>query len=310
MLTQSALAQSSEALLAARLLREEILLFPVSPGARAGLVAGVVAENAARAATGSGDVAGAKAALSAARSIAQTWDGLVVTAEQLQQLAAAAGGGGWRMAVGQPFEGRASPPAAGLGALVEDLLERVNSPVSVEAWPPPARAFALGYLLRLVQPFAAPPAVVAFAAESLLLAADGFVCDRMLLPPPPGRGVQRPRPDPDAYVEERLDALPASLGDTLDRLRSDSARELLLGWAQSRDSGLNARQLRAMRHLAAEAGRTLTFADYLTMSAGPRGPSLRSLQRDWRDLRERGLLEDVPGARRIADSVTAWEAGT
>jgi len=295
-----------EPLFAARLLREEVLLAPLAPDAAERFRAWCRARNGRSPASGP--------ALALAVEMARD-DGLTtVRREHLSRLAeacggGAGGGGALRSGPGDAFQGTPAPPGAGpgraalggegLAGLLEELLETVNSPLAVEVWPPPARAFALHFLLRLVQPFAAPAEAVAHAAEALLLAADGFEGDRVLLPPPVAGGDERARrPDPDAFASARAHRLVEALAETREVQRERTARQVLLGWLDRREAGLGTRQERLLRWLAeGERGRALRFDDYVGLHAGRRAPSLRSLQRDWKGLRDQGFLVVHEGDR-------------
>ena len=75
-----------------------------------------------------------------------------------------------------------------------------------------------------------------------------------------------------------------------------TACAVMRAWAGSRESGLNPRQQRFLEYLAdGGGGRDLSFRDYVRLHAGRRAPSLRTLQRDWQLLRERGLVTEAPG---------------
>ena len=133
---------------------------------------------------------------------------------------------------------------------------------------------------------------MAFAADVFLLAHDGFRADRMLLPPP-AVGTGRPKPDPAWFVRARTHALVESLEASRHRVRGATARTVLLHWVGSGAARLHRRQAELVAFLASEEGRSLSFREYVRLHAGRRAPSLRTLQRDWQVLRERGLLEDV-----------------
>ncbi len=271
-----------ESLIAARLLREEVLLAPVPPGDRALQRTAILGENGAPPADGR--------ALSEAARLVEEASGPAVGREALDAIAAACGSAGPRRGPGEPFQGRPAPAPREVSGLFDELLETIDAPLAIEGWPPPIRAFALHFLLRLVQPYDAPPVAVAFAAEAFLLSTDGFAADRMLLPSPDVGAAGR-RPDPDAFVRARTEELAGRVGESLGRLRGASARGVLLAWLETRGTGLGTRQKHLLRHLAAEGGtRRLTFAEYVSLHAGRGAPSLRSLQRDWQGLRDRGLL--------------------
>ena len=59
--------------------------------------------------------------------------------------------------------------------------------------------------------------------------------------------------------------------------------------ATAREAGLNRRQQSVLAWLS-RPGRSLAFAEYARFHDGRAGPSLRSLQRDWRGLREAGWI--------------------
>ena len=220
--------------------------------------------------------------------------GNIVSREVLVEIAAAAGGGGERSHGGVVFHGKPAPAPGGIPELLEELLETVNSPLALESWPAPVRAFGLHFLLRLVQPFEAPPEIVGPAAEAMLLAADGFAPDRMLLAEPDAGCVSPSgKPDPDAFSRERTHRLVERLGDSRDRVRDAAARWMMAAWATQRSARLNPRQSRLLRWLAErEDGGRIAFQDYVDLHAGRRAPSVRSLQRDFQRLRERGLLRE------------------
>jgi hypothetical protein len=282
-----ALDSLRETLYAARLLREQIAALPVRPDGAARLRDEFLREN-----------AGARA--DALRRVVSVPFAGTVTRDFLDAVAAAVLGAATpRTGPGASFQRRAAPPPVRVAALVEELLETVNSPVARESWPPPARACAVHFLLRLVQPWEGAPGAPAAAAETALLAADGFLPDQMLLPEPDvgveGDGV---RPDPDAFVRERLDRLVERLAESEERVRTEAARGVLLGWVEERAAQLGPRQERLLRHLA-EGGldRRLAFQDYVRLPAGRRAPSLRSLQRDWQGLRDGGFLREGADGR-------------
>lgn len=282
------LASLREPLLAARLLREEILGTPLPPETTTRLRAALLREGVGAAARPAFEVAAARAGDPSS----------VVTREALVAIAAAAGGGGERSHGGVVFHGKPAPAPGGIGELLDELLETVNSPIALESWPAPVRAFGLHFLLRLVQPFDAPPEIVGPAAESMLLVADGFAPDRMLLPEPDA-GCTSPsgKPDPDAFVRERTHRLVERLGDARDRVREAAARWMMAAWASQRSARLNPRQSRLVRWLAErDDGGRIAFQDYVDLHAGRRAPSVRSLQRDFQRLRERGLLREEGGA--------------
>jgi hypothetical protein len=287
-----------EPLLAARLLREEILATPIPPARRSALDRAYPA-----AATDSG--ASCQALVAAAR-LGGAIDFIEVSRGALDELAAAVGSGAPRTGVGEPFHGQSAPAATAAPALFEELLETVNSPRSLEGWSPVLRAFALHFLLRLVQPFEGPPGAIGQAAEALVLASDGLDARRMRLsgPADPGRHIQRP--DPNAFALERAHALVDALGRTRDELRHEVSAALLRQWATDRASGLNLRQRAALLWLE-EAGRTMDFRDYITLSAGRGGAGLRSLQRDWRALRALGwVVERTDGRFELATTPLEW----
>lgn len=269
---------------AARLLREEIRDAPVLPSGREFLARWFLERNA--------ESPASRPATEQALLRSAQGDGPDVTRPDLEALAAACGGAGPRRGIGEPFQGRAAPLPEEVGGLTVELVDSVNSAVAVESWPPVVRAFVLGFLLRLVQPFDAPATAVAQAGEALLLGADGFRADRMLLPRPgvgaePAPGL----PDPGAWVHARVHALVDGLGASREQVRGETARAVVRCWLASRQTRLNARQRRVLEYLAAEPDRRLSFRDYVRLHAGRRAPSLRSLQRDWQGLRDRGLVE-------------------
>jgi len=271
-----------DSLLAARFLREEILGQAVLPEPAARLRVEFLRENSPH-----GGRKAIEAALVRARAPVT-----VVGRDVLTELAAAAGSGEPRSHSGATFHGKAAPAPAEIEELFDELLETVNAPVAVESWPAPVRAFGLHFLLRLVQPFQAPPDVVAFAAEAMVLAADGFAADHVLLAEASvGAGQGSSRPDPDAFARERMNRFVERLGETRDRVRDAAARSLIASWTERREARLNPRQRRLLRWLAEREGAPrIVFQDYVDLHAGRRAPSVRSLQRDFQKLRERGLL--------------------
>ena len=279
-----------ETLFAARLLREQILAAPLRPDAARRVRTAVLRANMSDEGQGV-----AEALVISRESVTGSAVGAAVgrvNEALLVRLAAACGGARRRTGPGLPFEGRAAPPAARLDALVAELIDTLNAPIAVETWPPIAHAFAAHFLVRLVQPFEGSAPALGFALEAALLAADGLCADRVLLPEP-GIGSAAPasRPDPDAFVRARTHRLVERLAETDDLLRAETARAVLLGWSDDRASHLNARQRRLVRWLA-EGGpeRSIEFREYVRLHGGRRAPSLRSLQRDWKGLRESGLL--------------------
>ncbi|MCG3134156.1 MAG: hypothetical protein HMLKMBBP_01443 [Planctomycetes bacterium] len=209
-----------------------------------------------------------------------------------------------RRGIGQPFHGRAAPAAAGVADLLDELLDTMNAPAAVESWPAPVRAAAFHFFLRLVQPWDADAA--APLAEAWALAADGFDGRAMLLPPAepadPGTG----KPDPDTFVRDRVHALVESLAATEELLRAECARTVLREDCAERASGLNARQRALVRWLSGPESRPLAFADYVRIHAGRRAPSLRSLQRDWKGLREGGWIEESDRGFELRSERAAW----
>lgn len=280
------LSDLRESLFAIRLLREGIFSAPLRPDAAAVLRAEVARSNGA---------APMSAPLIAASCAAGRAPGFVrVEASLLSRLAASAGGGARRTGPGSAFHGRAAPPPARLDELVAETLDTLNAPTALETWPPVVRACAAHFLVRIVQPFEAPPGAVGAAIEAAILAADGVAGDSVLLPEPDvGADASSVRPDPDAFVRARVHRLVERLAETADRIRDLSARAALQGWADERAAGLNARQRRLVRWLA-EGGpdRAIDLREYVRLHAGRRAPSLRSLQRDWKGLRESGLLSE------------------
>jgi len=152
-----------------------------------------------------------------------------------------------------------------------------------------------------LEPAGNVPASVALAAtaEAALLAADGFHADRMLLPEADtGVTTGARRPDVEAFARARLHRLVERLGESETRVRAESARGVLLGWVEERAARLNARQERLLFYLAEGGGeRRLVFQDYVRLHAGRRAPSLRSMQRDWQELREGGWISEGPDGR-------------
>ncbi len=285
-----------EPLLAARLLREEILRAPVRADARGPL------RELVRAASGD-----AWPAVRRAAELGVGTDVGVITAGALREIAAAVGPGGRRSGPGEPFHGRPAPAATETERLLGEVLETVNAPRAAEAWSPVVRAFALHFLLRLVQPFAAPPAVVGVAAEALVLAADGFDARVMGLGAAPSVGAPHEgRPDPDGFALARANALVEGLSSTRDALHEATARAVLAAWSSVREAGLNRRQQSVLEWLS-RPGRSLAFSEYVRFHDGRAGPSLRSLQRDWRGLREAGWI--VPGGEgrwRLSTAPLEW----
>lgn len=295
-----------ESLLAARFLREEVLAIPVRPDGAARLRAEFLREN-----------AGARQGAMLAAVAAGEDPGFGrVTEEHLRGWAVHLGQQGFRRSAGTPFQGRAAPPPAAVEDLLAEILETVNSPLARETWPVPFRAFALHFLLRLVQPFEPPaplnpggsprldpgtvpaepwPAALAATAEAAILASDGFSAARMLLPEPEvGVDAQGPRPDPEAFARTRLHRLVERIADSAARVRAECGRGVLLGWVEERAARLNARQERLLLYLAdvpqGAPPRRIAFQDYVRLHAGRRAPSLRSMQRDWQGLRDGGWL--------------------
>jgi hypothetical protein len=272
-------------------LREEILDAPVTPRQRAALAADMVAANA------DGDAEGLE------REVADGLSdpGAPLTRPGLEALAARAGASGLRRRRGVPFLGADAPAPNVVPELLDELVETIDSARAAETWAPVVRAYAAGFLLRLVQPFEGDAERVAFRVEVRLLAADGMRADRMLLRSPspdaaprsaaPAATSASPRPDPDAELRVRVDGLVEALGETRRRVRESTARAVLLSFVDRRDAQLNDRQRRLLRHLADEGGADrLTFQQYVRLHAGRRAPSLRSLQRDWQGLRDRSLI--------------------
>jgi hypothetical protein len=285
-----------EPLLAARLVREEILALPVRPDLRTGVEACIAAR-----AGEAWEALRAGARLGSEPAFAE------VSRDMLAAVADAAGGGGMRSGPGDAFHGQAAPTPARVPALLDEVLETVNSPKALEGWSPVLRAFALHFLLRLVQPFEADPATVGWGAEALVLASDGF--DARLLPLGSPDEIGSPssgHPDPDAFAAARAHALVEALGHGRDAVREAAARGVIAGWASERAAGLNARQ-RSVVDWLLEPGRSLDFAEYSGLHRGRRAPSLRSLQRDWQGLREGGWIADAPGGRfRLAAGALDW----
>ena len=96
-----------------------------------------------------------------------------------------------------------------------------------------------------------------------------------------------------------LAELETALGYTFrnrELLHQASARAVLRAWVTEREAGLNARQEALLVYLCEErAPELLTFQDYVDLHAGRRAPSLRSLQRDWKGLRDAGWLAPADG---------------
>jgi hypothetical protein len=272
-----------ESLLALRLVREEILATAVLPSHAERLRSEFLADNV--------SAEGEKAVV-IATARGRNPGFTVVGREDIEAVALAAGSASLRTHSGVAFRGRPAPPTRGLSDLVVELLDTVNSPTAVESWPVPVRAVTLHFLLRLVQPYEAPAGLVAFAAEAMVLASDGFSADRVLLAEEgigsePGAG----KPDPDAFARARIDRMLERVGEARDRVRDAATRSLLAAWAERRESRLNRRETHLVRHLAeGDPLRRFTFQDYVDLHAGRRAPSLRSLQRDFQRLRQRGLL--------------------
>ena len=285
-----------EPLLVARLLREDILSTPVRPDLRDGVRR--------RLASSAG---AAWSALGAAAELGSAAGFEMVERRALERIAAAAGGTGLRVGPGVPFHGQVAPPAQRAPGLLAEVLEDVNGPKALESWSPVVRAFALHFLLRLVQPFDGDPAIVGCAAEALVLASDGFDARLMRLAPPERVGGPRDgRPDPDAFALERAHGLVEALGETRVALRDASARGVIAGWSVERASGLNARERSVVEWLL-DPERSLDFHEYARLHAGRSAPSLRSLQRDWRALREGGwIVEGSDGRWRLAPDALDW----
>jgi len=276
-----------ETLFAMRLLREEILDAPVSPAERRARSEEFLRENAAGLASPAGLVAAVAARETGSGEITETL---------LGDLARACGSGNPRSGPGEAFHGNPAPSPSRVPGLTRELLETINGPVAMETWAPAVRAFALHFLLRLVQPFDAAPDAMAFLAEAHLLGLDGFRADRMLLVPlGVGAGREHASPDPAGFVAARAHALVDRLGQTRERVRRATARSVALACVAGPGAGLNARQRRVVEFLAEEEGRALAFRAYVRLCAGRKAPSLRSLQRDWQGLREGGWIEDRDG---------------
>ena len=300
-----------EPLFAARILREEVLLAPLPPDRRSRLHERVLPRNAE-------DEAEAQALALAARIGvgSDAADGLVVTEAQLASLARELGPRRTvrpRTGPGTGFHGTPAPPAEAVPALMDELLETVNGPVALEVWPAAARAFALHFLLLLVQPFDVPAAPLARAGEALLLAADGFAADRFVLP---GRHVAAPerrgRPEPDVFALGRAHRLVESVAETREAVRRETALAVLARWAKQRGAGLNARQEGLLAWLIVadepfEVPHGVAFADYVELHAGRRAPSLRSLQRDWRGLLDAGWLRPEGDRFVLSQAPLAYE---
>ncbi len=298
-----------EPLFAARLLREETLLAPIRPGTRAALGAETLRANHKLTAPGAPLSDGV---LHATVQQGLAADGAEISEASLRALAETCGDGARRTGPGVPFHGRAAPTAPRVPHLLAEIVQTVSSPVAIEIWPPPARAFALHFLLRLVQPFACDSVALAMLAEAQLLAADGFPADVFLLPSPAVVGEPRAgHPDPDALVVARAHALVEGVAATRERVRAETARAVLLAWGRERAAGLNARQERLLAYLASDPGaRRMRFEDYVGLHSGRRSPSLRSLQRDWKGLREAGWLVERDGEARLSTAPLERGAGT
>jgi hypothetical protein len=277
------LSDLRDSLLVARFLREEILAAAVAPKAAERLRQDFLAENAAH---------GSRRALDTAVALGRKAEFGVVSEEALTSIAAAAGAAAKRSHAGAPFHGKAAPAPSRVPELLAEMLETINSPVALETWSPPVRAFGLHFLLRLVQPFQAPAESVAHAAEAMVLAGNGFAADHMLLAEADvGSAPGATKPDPDAFARDRTHRFVERLGESRDRVRDAAARSLLAAWAQRREAKLNPRQRRLVMWLADRHGAPrIAFQDYVDLHAGRRAPSVRSLQRDFQSLRVRGLL--------------------
>ena len=283
------LSDLRETLFAIRLVREHVLAMPVRPEARQRVASRVLKANAAP--PSSRDLVRAALAVGVASGLGR------VDADVLERLAGAAGGAARRTGPGVPFQGRAAPAPNRIDALLAEMLETLNAPVAAETWPPVVRAFAAHFLVRIVQPFEAPAGALGAALEASLLAADGIAADRFLLPEADvGADASPGRPDPDLFVRARMHRLVDRMAETQDLVRAETARAVLLGWADDRAAKLNVRQRRLLRWLAeGDADRSLEFRDYVRLHAGRRAPSLRSLQRDWKGLREGGVVAERDG---------------
>jgi hypothetical protein len=227
---------------------------------------------------------------------------------------------------------------SGLDLLVDELLDTVNAPVAMESWAPPVRAFALHFFVRLVQPFEAPGIAVGALAEAWMLGADGFAADRCLLPepgdivpalahstqpwtpppdhgaPPVGSSAHTARPDPDGFVRARAHRLVERLAESEERVRLAAARTVAVSWSRDRAARLNVRQEQVVAWLAAGQGlRAISFPEYVRLHAGRRAPSLRSLQRDWKALRDGGWLSpsshDPASAEAVPDTPAFGHGG-
>lgn len=274
-----------DSLFAARMLREEILGQAVAPDAAARLRTAFLRENSAP---------GAGAALAVAIARGRTAN-LVVGKDVLTEIAAVVGSGDARTHAGATFHGKPAPAPSQVPGLFDELLETVNSPVAVESWPAPVRAFGLHFLLRLVQPFQGQPDVLGHAAEALVLCADGFAADHVLLAEREvGAAPHATKPDPDAFARERMHRFVERLGETRDRVCDAASRSMLAAWVERREARVNPRQRRLLRWLAERDGTPhIAFQDYVDLHAGRRAPSVRTLQRDFQQLRSRRLLRTV-----------------
>src|SRR5215831_15465525 len=127
------LSDLRDSLLVARLLREEILAAPALPEASARLREEFLAANS--------STHGSRRAVEAATSRGRARDFSLVDEDALTELAAAAGSGERRTHAGAPFHGKAAPAPSRIPELTAELIETINSPVAIETWSPPVRAF-------------------------------------------------------------------------------------------------------------------------------------------------------------------------
>ena len=141
--------------------------------------------------------------------------------------------------------------------------------------------------------------LVDYGTDALYI--SGVEADRMLLAE--ARVVGDPlggRVDADAFARARVHRTVERLGESRERVRSVTARGVLLSWVEERAAGLGARQEQLLRYLAEGGGRrTLTFRDYVGLHAGRRAPALRTLQRDWQVLRDDGWLVQVDATSEV-----------
>ena len=136
----------------------------------------------------------------------------------------------------------------------------------------------------------------------------GFVPDRMLLPAITA-GVEpgATAPDPGNWVRARTHSLVDRLGESRARVRAATSRAVLRSWIDERAARLGDRQRRTLRYLAEGGGtRSLDFRGYVQLHSGRGAPSLRTLQRDWLGLRDRGFLVEREGGWVLATDTFAF----